>query len=248
MTRRVSFLLLAAPLCAALAQNTPTVDELVAKHIAAVGGADKLKAIKSAKMTASTNMNGMELSTTVYIKRPGLMRSETSVNGMSIVQAFDGKQSWSINPMTGSSDPTYASEQESKQARDRAIAQLDGFLVDYKEKGSKVELQGKEDVEGSPAYKLKITMKEGDTIYVYLDTETYLDTKTIMTVKQMGQEMEVTSLPSNYKPEAGVMMPHSIEQRVGPMSMKMVLQKVEVNVPVEDSMFQMPAKPDAKKQ
>jgi outer membrane lipoprotein-sorting protein len=248
MNRRTAFLLLAAPLCAALAQDLPSVDDLVAKHLKAVGGADKLKAIKSAKITASTEMNGMEFTTTVYLKRPGLMRSDTSVQGQTIVQAFDGQKSWSVNPLMGSADPAFGSEEESKQARDRAISQLDGHLVDYKEKGSKIEVQGKEDVEGSPAYKLKVTTKDGDVIYEYIDAATYLDTKMIATVKQMGQQMEVTSLPTNYKPEGGVMMPHQVEQRVGPMSMKMVVQKIEVNVPVEDAMFQMPAKGDAKKQ
>jgi outer membrane lipoprotein-sorting protein len=247
MTRRLSLLALVVPLGAVIAQTMPSVDDLVARHLTAVGGADKLKAIKSVKITASTSMQGMEFTTTVYVKRPGLMRSDTVVQGQTITQAFDGSKSWSVNPMTGG-EPSYASEEESKQARDRAISQLDGHLVDYKEKGSTVELQGKEDVEGSPAYKLKITTKDGDVIYEYLDASTYLDTKMIARVKQMGQDMEVTSLPTNYKPTAGVMMPYQIEQRVGPMSVTMTMQKVEVNVPVDDAMFQMPAKGDAKKQ
>ena len=251
MKRRLSFLLLAAPLCAALAQTAPSVDDLVAKHIAAVGGADKLKAIKTAKITATTSMGGMELTTTVYVKRPALARSETSVQGNNIVQVFDGKQSWSINPFMGS-EPSYASEDESNQAREEAESQIDGHLVDYKAKGSTIELQGKEDVEGSPAYKLKITTKSGNVIYDYLDAETYLETKRVATIKRMGQQVEATTLFTNFKPVAGVLMPHQMDQSAntpqGAVNIKTTMQKIEVNVPIDDAIFQMPAKPDAKKQ
>ena len=233
---------------AAFAQTTPSVDELVNKNIAARGGVEKLKAIQSVKVTGKgIAMNGLELPMTVVLKRPGLMRTELSLQGRMIVQAFDGTDSWSINPMTGSDEPQKAAADESKQARNRAESTFDGFLMDYKSKGIKVELVGKEDVEGAPAYKLKLTTKDGDVIYNYLDVGTYLDVKTTANVKQMGQEMEVDSYPSDYKSVNGVMMAHTIDQRVGGNSvMKLVMDKVETNVPIDDAVFKFPAKPAAK--
>ncbi|HYW47776.1 MAG TPA: hypothetical protein VE959_33215 [Bryobacteraceae bacterium] len=249
MLRKFSLTVLAVSLCAVFAQTAPSVDDLVARHLTAIGGADKLKAIRTMKITGKGMAQGQEVPITLYIKRPGLVRSESNVQGESIVQAFDGKQSWSINPLMGSGDPAYASEADSNNARERAASQLDGPLVDYKAKGSTVELQGKEDVEGSPAYKLKITTREGTSIYTFLDAQTYLETKVITKVVRGGQEFDVTALQGNFKPEAGVLMPHSIDQRIGTLPvLNMVIEKVEVNIPIEDSLFQFPAKPDAKKQ
>jgi outer membrane lipoprotein-sorting protein len=245
VVRRIGLYAMIVPWCIAVAQNAPTVDELVAKNVAARGGAEKMKAIRTARITAKgVTAEGVEAPITVYIKRPGLMRSESTVQGESIVQAFDGKQSWSVNPLMGSGAPTYGSEQESRNASERAASQLDGHLADYKAKGSKVEFQGKEYVEGSQAYKLKITTKDGSVIYDYLDEKTYLDIKTVLRVIQGGVELEVTSYPSNYKPVAGVMVPLAVDQRIGTLpAMKMVIEKVEVNVPLPDSLFQFPKKP-----
>jgi outer membrane lipoprotein-sorting protein len=227
----------------------PTVDELVAKHIAAQGGAEKVKAVKSVKITATGQVQGLELPMTIYMKRPNMMRSETSVQGRMIVQAFDGTDSWSVNPLTGAEEPTKAGEAETLEARDRGEAMLDGYLMDYKARGMSVEMVGKEDVEGSPAYKLKITTKGGGTVYEYLDAATYLEVRSTLKITQMGQTMEVDSYPSNYKPEGGVMVPHSIEQRIaGNQIMKMAIDKYEANVPIDDAVFRFPSKPEAKKQ
>ena len=175
---------------AAYAQTAPSVDDLVARHITAQGGADKVKAIKSVKITAKgIAMNGLELPMTIYVKRPNLMRAETTIQDRAIVQAFDGKEAWSINPLAGSDEPAKAGAEETRSTRDRADSMIDGRLMDYKAKGTKIELVGKEDVEGAPAYKLKLTTKDGDTIYDYLDVETYLEVRTTAKVSQMGQEI-----------------------------------------------------------
>jgi len=248
MLRKFSFTVLAVSLCAVSAQTTPSVDDLIARHLTAIGGADKLKAISTLKITGRGVAQGKEVPITLYIKRPGLVRSESNVQGESVVQAFDGKRSWSINPLMGNGGPAYAGEAESNNARERAESQLDGPLVDYKAKGSTVELQGKEDVEGSPAYKIKITTRGGTSIYCFLDAETYLETKVITKVAGGGGEFEVTALQGNFKPEGGVLMPHSIDQSIGTLVvLNLVIEKVEVNIPIADSVFQLPV-PDAGKQ
>jgi len=232
------------------AQDAPSVDDLVAKSVAARGGDAKVKAIQSIKVTGTmTAPTGMQLPLTILVKRPGLIRTEMSLQGNSLVQAYDGVTAWVINPMTGSSDPRPSSESDSKNIRNGAESFLDGPLVDYKAKGSKVEYLGKEDVNGSPAYKLKITTKSGMEMTVYLDAKSYLEVRTTAKVTQMGQEMEVDNYPGDYKPEAGVLMAHTMESKMnGATMMKMSLDKIEINGPVDDAAFKMPAKPETKKQ
>lgn len=249
MCRRLFVILLPLAMCgAALAQDAPSVDDLVAKNIAARGGAEKLKAIQSLKVSGTmTAPNGMQLPLTITVKRPGMMRMEMNLQGTAIVTAFDGANAWSINPMTGSNEPKLSSETESKNVANNAETFVDGPLFDYKAKGAKIEYAGKEDVNGSPAYKLKVTNKQGTVMNVYLDSKSYLEVRSDGKVSQMGQEMEVDTYPSDYKPEGGVLMAHTLDSKVnGTPMMKMSMNKVEVNIPADDSLFKMPAKPEAK--
>jgi outer membrane lipoprotein-sorting protein len=231
-----------------MAQDAPSVDDLIAKNVDARGGADKLKAIQSIKVTGTMTVpNGMQLPLTIFVKRPGLIRTEMNLQGNSFVQAFDGVSAWSINPMMGSSEPKQASEAESRNIRNSADAFLDGPLVDYKTRGAKIEYSGKEDVNGSPAYKLKVTTKQGQEMSVYLDAKTYLEVRSTAKVSQMGQEMEVDTYPGDYKPENGVLLAHTTDSKLnGSIGMKMSMDKIEVNAPMDDSMFKMPAKPEPK--
>lgn len=251
MYRKAFLCLLPLVVCGFVqAQDAPSVDDLIAKSVAARGGDAKVKSIQSIKVQGTmTAPNGMQLPLTISVKRPGMIRTEMNLQGSSIVQAYDGTTAWMINPMTGSADPKQASESEAKNISNGAESFLDGPLVDYKSKGSKVEYAGKEDVNGAPAYKLKVTMKSGMVMTDYLDAKSYLEVRSSGKVSQMGQEMEVDSYPSDYKPEGGVMMAHTMETKMGGNTMvKMSLDKIEINPTLDDALFKMPAKPDTKKQ
>lgn len=240
-------ILSAAALCLvpAYAQETElTVDQLVQKHADAVGGIDKVKAVQTVKTTGNASLMGgqMEAPVTMLLKRPNSMRLEMSIQDKSFIQAFDGTTSWMINPFMGSTDPQKASEEDTKTVRDDSDF-IDGPLVDYKAKGSTVELMGKEDVEGSPAYKLKITKKSGSVQYLYLDAQSFLDVKSTGHRRQMGQELDVETNLGNYKPVNGLMMPHTIAQKAnGNPVMQFTIDKYELNVPVDDAVFRMPQK------
>jgi hypothetical protein len=160
------------------------------------------------------------------------------------VQAYDGTSFWSINPFTGSSEPQKGSEDEVREAKDDA--DLDGELVDYKAKGNTVELVGKEDFEGTSVYKLKVTAKNGDVGYYFLDAGSFLSLKEAAKRKIQGTEVEIESLPSDYKAVNGVMMAHSLEQKVnGKTAAQMTFDKIEANTKIDDSIFKMPAKAPA---
>ncbi len=239
MLKKISLMFLLTILCAAYA-SAQTVDEVISKNLAARGGLDKIKAIKSIKTTGKMMMQGMEVPAVVQMKRPNAIRMEMSFQGKSIVQAFDGTTGWSVMPFAGSLDPQKMSEEEVSQMRDDA--DIDGPLVDYKEKGNTVELMGKEDLEGSPAFKLKVTKKSGDVTYIYIDAESYLEVKSVSKRKIQGNEMEIETYTSDYKNVGGLMFPHAIEQKVrGNTMMHVVVEKTELDLPIEDSTFKMPS-------
>ncbi len=234
----------------ASAQTELSVDEIINKHHEALGGIAKIKAIQSVKITGKMVAGGgqMEAPMTMQLKRPNLMRMDMSVQGMSFIQAFDGTTAWMVNPFQGgSTEPQKSDEEQTAAARDDA--DMDGSLMDYKSKGHSVELVGKEDVEGSSAYKLKVTKKGGKADYIFLDAKSFLPLKTIARRKQMGQEFEIEVLQSNFKPVNGVLMPHAIEQKVGGRTMvQMTLEKVEPNVAINDAIFKFPVKEDKPKE
>ncbi len=224
-----------------------TIDQIVQKHLDAVGGADKLKAIDNVKATGNAVLMGgqVEAPVTMVLKRPTWMRLDMSVQGQTFTQAFDGTTSWMINPFMGSPDPQKASDEDTKSTRDDSDF-IDGPLSDYKAKGSTVDLIGKEDVGGISAYKIKITKKSGTVQYLFLDSKTFLDMKSTGHRKQMGQEMDVETTTANFKPVNGVLLPYSIAQKAnGNPVMELTVEKYEVNVPVDDAMFKMPEKPAA---
>jgi outer membrane lipoprotein-sorting protein len=233
------FALMALIVSPAFAQ---TADELVAKNIAARGGMEKLKAVKSARVTGKMVMGqGMEAPFVMMEKRPKLSRMEFTFQGMTGVQAFDGKNGWSIMPFMGKKEPEAAPAEENELLDEQS--DIDGPLVDYKDKGHKVELLGKEQVEGADAYKLKLTLKSGKTRTIYLDADSYLEVKMEAKRTMRGNEVEGETTYGDYKEEGGLMVAHTIESgaKGAPQKQKLVFEKFEMNTDLPDSLFAMPA-------
>ena len=227
-----------------------TVDQIVAKNLQAKGGLEKSKAQKSLRLSGRMTLGqGLEAPIIIEQKRPGMLRFELTLQNMTAVQAYDGVTAWSVNPFQGKKDPEAMSADDLKDMQEQA--DVDGPLVDYKEKGHKIELVGREQVEGSDAYKLKVTLKNGDVRYLYLDADTFLEVKQESKRMVRGTEQETESLISGYKEEGGVMMPHSFESgaKGSPQKQKVTIDKVEVNPVIEDARFKMPAvaKPEGNK-
>ena len=225
-----------------------TVDQIVAKNIQAHGGMDKIKAVKSMRFTGKMTIGpGMEAPVTMVQKRPKEMRMEILVQGMTIVQAYDGSAGWIIMPLQGKKDAEPMGQDDLKDAEEQA--DMDGPLVDYKEKGNKVELMGKEAVEGGDAYKLKVTLKSGDIRYLYLDPDSFLEIKTASKRTIRGAEREMETTIGDYKEVEGLMLPFSFEagMKDSPQKQKISIDKVEINPQVDDAIFKMPAPAPAEK-
>lgn len=239
---RYWLVLLLAVLCFNLSASSQTAEELVNKNIAAKGGMDKIKAVKTWRMTGKLIGNGLTATTGQENIRPNLVRETFSLQGMTAVQAYDGSTGWQVRPFSGRKDPELMGEDD---ARDLVIdSDFDGPLVDYKDKGNTVEYLGHDMVDGDDALRLKVTLRNGDIIYYYLDPDTYLEIRKETQEFIRGSVRESVSDLGSYKAIAGVMYPFSIASgpKNDPTSWQTVtIEKIEVNAPIERSAFAVPA-------
>jgi len=219
-----------------------TVDALVAKNIEAKGGINALRAVKSIRFTGKmlVNQGQLELAYTQTKERPGRIRTEATLQGMTLVQAYDGAEGWKISPFQGRKDPEKMSTDEAKSLVEDA--EVDGPLVDWEAKGSTVEYLGPEDVDGTLAHKLKVVRKNGDVSYVYLDPDYFLEIRILTQRTEQGAQVEVETDLGDYEKIAGVFFPFSLE--AGPKGasdkQKIIIEKAEANVPVDEAAFKFP--------
>jgi len=225
-----------------LSASSQTAEELVNKNIEAKGGLDKIKAVKTWRMTGKLIGGGITAMSGQENMRPNLVRETFSLQGMTAVQAYDGSKAWQIQPFGGRKDPELMGEDD---ARDLLIdSDFDGPLVDYKAKGNVVEYLGHDVVDGDDALRLKVTLKDGDIIYYYLDPDTYLEIRKETQEFIRGSVRENAFDLGSYKPIAGVMYPFSVAS--GPKNdvtqwQTVTVDKIEVNVPLDTSDFALPA-------
>lgn len=218
-----------------------SLDEVLAKNMEARGGADTLKSKKSARLSGRMTMGPMEAPFVMEYKRPGMMRLEFTIQGMTAIQAYDGKSGWQIMPFTGKLDAEPLGEEELKQVKDQA--DFDGPLVDWKAKGHQVALLGQEEIEGTQAWKLSVTKADGTVDTLFLDAEYFLEIAGARKVTMRGQEMNFKSTIGDYKEVDGLMLPHSFSQSAEgmPGAQTFTIDKVEFNVDLPESRFTMPA-------
>jgi len=219
-----------------------TVDTLVAKNTEAKGGAQALAAVQSLRLEGKliVNQGRLKLAYLQYKKRPGETRAEFSLQGMTQVDAFDGKEGWRISPFRGRKDPEKMSADDTKSLVEDA--EIEGPLVDWKAKGSTVEYLGTQDVDGTEAHKLKVTRKNGDVNFVYLDPDHFLEIRIVSQRTEQGAQVEVETDLGDYEKIGGVFIPFSIEagDKGSQDKQKIVLEKAEANVPVDDTVFKFP--------
>jgi hypothetical protein len=245
-------LVIVLALCCSPLAFPQTAEELVQKNIEAKGGMGKIKAIKTVRMAGKLDAaGGFTGAVGQENKRPDLVRETFTLQGMTQVQAYEGSTGWSIRPFGGKKDPQFMGEDD---MHDLVIdADFDGPLVNYKEKGNKIEYLGHDIVDGDDALRLKVTLKNGDIVYYYLDPDTYLEIRTERQEFIRGSVQENVTDLGSYKPVAGVMFPFSVSggPKNDPTNWQTVTyQKIEADVLLPDSDFAVPAslKEAAKKQ
>lgn len=236
----VAFLALAA---VAAAENT--VEDIVRKNLETRGGEDAWKSVQTAKMTGTMQMmatgaGGLEAPFAIEFKRPDKVRIEFTMQGMTGIQAFDGETGWMVMPFMGKTEPEEIVGPQLEQIKEQG--EFEGPLVDYEAKGNTVELLGTEEVDGTPAYKLKVTRPNGDVDVLYLDQEYHVEFKSVSKREVQGQEVEVATVYGDYKEVDGLMLSHSMEIGMdgGPSMQVITLETVELNPEIPDARFAMP--------
>jgi hypothetical protein len=236
------FTALIAPTIFAQGENQPTVDQLVGKNIEAKGGAAALHNLQTLRLTGKLLVQEGQIQLTYMQikKRPDEVRSEASLQGMTQIEAYDGKDGWRVSPFFGRKDPERMSADDLKALVEDA--EMDGPLVDWQAKGNAVEYLGTEDVEGTPAHKLKVTRKNGDVSFVYLDPDHFLEIRVLTQRTRHGAYEEVETDLGDYEKAGGVFVPTSIEfgRKGAPDKQRIIIDKVEANVPVDDTIFHFP--------
>lgn len=225
----------------AISVSAQTADEIVAKYVAKIGGMEKIQAIKSLRQTGKlTGGGGFEAVITLENKRPKMVRSDFTLQGMTAVSAYDGQAGWKISPFEGKKDPESLSEDEMKGMIDDS--DFDDSLINYKARGNKVEYVGTDTVEGSDVFKLKVTLPSGTVKTYFMDTDYYVPIKIETKRTVRGAEVETETILGDYKEVSGVYFPHSLESgaKGSPYKSTVTIEKIEANVPLDESRFARP--------
>jgi hypothetical protein len=229
--------------------SAQTAEELVRRNTEAKGGLEKIKAIKTLRMTGKVQQGSFTADIGEDAMAPNLLRQNFTIQGMTAIQAYDGKVGWKISPFEGRKDAQLVGEEELRDLVEDA--DFYGPLADYQSRGNKVEYIGHDTVDGDDVYRLKVTLKNGDIYYYYLDPETFLEVRTERIQFVRGAVKETVVESGSYKLVAGVYFPFTLEQssKQNPGSQtKLTFDRIEANVPLDPAEFKMPAAPAPKKE
>ncbi|MFN8246215.1 MAG: hypothetical protein U0T56_07530 [Ferruginibacter sp.] len=225
---------LAMAFAALLFTNTQaqTVDDVVNSHITAMGGKEKLESLKSVRMTGSMSTQGVDISMTMTRSHLIGFRLDMDIMGSSNYQMLNATEGWVFMPVMGMTEPKKMEDDQYKSASSQLDIQ--GALLNYKDKGTTIELLGKDKVDNAEAYKLKLTLKSGKVVTYFLDAKTYFLIKTASKQNVQGEEMDMETTFADFKQNAdGFWFPYSTTSMQGTIT----FDKIETNVKVEDSLF-----------
>jgi hypothetical protein len=235
---------LAVVILASTCCYSQTVDEVINKHIEAMGGAEKLKTLKSLYMEGvAVLQNGNEIISKIYKVQDKLLRREIEFGMGSVTMIVTDKEGWASNPRSGGKfEPLPKEAVEAQQSE----LDLSGPFVDYAAKGHKVELAGKETIGTTEAYKIKLTPKTGRETTYFIDTKDhYIIRQTIkgggmfgggQARGGQGADAEVNINYADYKKTPdGYVFPYTVS--MGNSGNNMNYEKIEVNKPVDEKLY-----------
>ena len=241
------------PLCLAvflflpLHASAQTADEIVTKVLAARGGVSRIKAVHSQRISGTINFGpGADGPFLVELERPGKMHIEVTVQGQTLVRTYDGKSTgWILNPFTENKSVQPMSAEDISSISDES--DFDGPLVDYRQKGNLIALVGKEDVDGQPAYRLKLTNKKGEMRSYLFDAASFRLVKWEGTRKIGDKDVPWESVFHDYREVDGLQFAFEIDSSAPGtgQGQKIIADKIEVNPKIDESHFGKPEAPAA---
>jgi outer membrane lipoprotein-sorting protein len=219
-----------------------TIDEIVARHVEARGGAARWQAIRSIRMSGRAFAGpGREALVTRETKRPNRVRTEFTFQGITGVFAFDGTRGWQLSPLTGIVEPQALEPENTQAALDQA--DMEGPLVAARKKGSTLALIGQETVEGRAAYRIRVTPRTGPSQEQWIDAETYLVLRTAVPREVRGKTVQLETTFGDYRTVGGLVVPHTLEigARGRPERVRIVVEAIELNPQIDDARFKAPS-------
>ncbi len=216
--------------------SAQTADEILDNYFKLLGGKEKITALKTIRITATSNRQGMEIPVVITKAAPDMQRIDIEIQGKKMVQCYDGKTAWWINPFMGSATPQIM---PADMAEYFTKDKFEDAFFNYKEKGHKVELLGKKDIEGTETYEIKLTKKNGDISYSYFDTESNILIMSKQAVKSgpaKGQFMEYYF--GDYQEVDGYMFAFSMDVKMNGQTIQgITMKKYEINPEVDTAIF-----------
>jgi outer membrane lipoprotein-sorting protein len=212
-------------------------DKIIRRHIEALGGEDRIKALRTLRIHGRLQREGMEFPFTLWLQRPNRSRMDIDVRGHTFIQAYDGKTVWWVNPLLGVFEPQAMPEDFARSTK--RWVDFEGPLVDYQNKRHEVEYLGEIDTENGTAHEIELAHAEGDVWHVFIDADTYLEVTYTETF--MGESREVTAFFYAHAEVGGVNLYHTIDgEGIDGTRYMMIFDTVEPNVEVDDAWFSMP--------
>ncbi len=211
-----------------------TADEIIARHIEAIGGRDNWARVKSIRMETLMKQQGAEIRTSYLLVDRKAMRADVSIMGMSGYTVITTSEGWSFSPWSGQTKAEAMTPDDVKNAQESLDLQ-DKFLT-YKDLGKKLDYFGTDDIDGTECYKLKMTGKDGFETTFYIDPDNYQVIKQVQKLVANGQEMENASYFSDFTPlPEGIVVPMINSSDWGSTE----TTKIEINPAVDESVFKI---------
>lgn len=221
--------------------GSPKVDRIARRHVAAIGG-DKLKMIQAVRAQGVVEIRNFKVPFTLQKERPDLARLDVTIMGYDIVQAYDGKTAWWINPIAGAVEPQKMPEDFAREMK--LWTDFEDPLVEYKKKRHKIKYAGKEELDTGDAYKLWVALPDGVEIYTYIDLDTHMEVRRTHVQVFRGRTITVNTYFSDFEEAGGVTVPRTISGvGFGGEPFTMTLETIETGVGSDRSRFAMPGVP-----
>ncbi len=222
------------------------LDELLEIYFK-VSGQNRLANIQTLKITGKMSQFGAEFLFTIFKKLPDMERMEMDLQGTRLTSVIIGQTGWMINPFSGSSDPQDLSVDMINNTRkaygtqNSPYGNLNNPFVNWKENGNKIELIGREDMNGTSVYNLKILLNDNDVVNYYMDTEKFMIIKLKEKSMIQGQLIDVEEIFSDFRDADGFMIPYKLETFYnGSSAIVIICSKIEFNLPLNDTIFNKP--------
>lgn len=220
--------------------QSPNLEYVLTNYYKAIGGVLNWRNVQTLVITGTLDTGSAKLSTIARNMRPDKCMVVYSKDDLKIIQAYNGSSAWELNPLTGINEPQVIKGELSESIKDKC--DIEGPLIEFREKNLKVQLEGKEKVKDVESYKIKINYPSGNVQYYFIDSETFLPLKTVRVIKSSGGENTVTTTFRNYRKSGGIVVPHLLifENTGQTPPHRLIIDSVKVNSPIDTDVFTMP--------